>query len=430
MKKQILTLLSFFAGGALLFGQDTSSAFSDVTDNGDGSFTNWIGTFTPEGGLSTTGFIDHAEHGSLYLVSSGQDVWLYDQNVDALGDDFHGWIYTNREVFPYFYILNNAESFWLAYLPGIEGPETTPRVFFNPADASTVLLSDRTVNDIVETAIAAGNFSSLATALTTAELVSTLQGEGPFTVFAPTDTAFGKLDSAVLDDLLNNPDSLPALTDILLYHVVPGELSAADLGLDVDDLFSGEASTKYLTTVGGSDLRLDVTPFGVMINGESMVQTADLETSNGLIHVIDTVLLPPADIVDTAIDAGLSSLATAVTEGELVDTLRGDGPFTVFAPVNSAFDALGQETLDDLFMDENLATLQDILLFHVVSGARVYESEVAPGMVQMANGDTAEITVDEDGNVFIEGAQIIQTDINTSNGVVHLIDTVITPPTE
>ncbi|NBD37158.1 MAG: hypothetical protein GVY10_01145 [Verrucomicrobia bacterium] len=430
MKKQILTLISFFAAGALVFGQDTSSAFSDATDNGDGSFTNWIGTFTPDGGLSTTGFIDHAEHGSLYLVSSGQDVWLYDQNVDALGDDFHGWIYTNREVFPYFYILNNAESFWLAFLPGIEGPEATPRVFFNPADASTVLLSDRTVNDIVETAIAAGNFTSLATALTTADLVSTLQGEGPFTVFAPTDTAFGKLDSATLDDLLNNPDSLPALTDILLYHVVPGELSAADLGLDVDDLFSGEASTKYLTTVGGSDLRLDVTPFGVMINGESMVQTADLETSNGLIHVIDTVLLPPADIVDTAIGAGLSSLATALTEAELVETLRGDGPFTVFAPVNSAFEALGQETLDDLFMDENIATLQDILLFHVVSGARVYESEVAPGMVQMANGDMAEITADEDGNVFIEGAQIIQTDINTSNGVVHLIDTVITPPAE
>ena len=429
MKKTLLLLISALAAG-LLPAQDTSSAFSDVVDNGDGSFSNWIGTFTPENGLSTTGFIDHAEHGRLFLSAQGQNVWLYDKNVDALGDDFHGWIYTDRNVFPYFYILNNAESFWLAYVPGVEGPERTPRIFFDPVDGSTVLLSNRTGNDIVDTAVAAGSFESLATALTTADLVDTLKGEGPFTVFAPTDSAFSKLDSAVLDDLLTNPDSLPALTDILLYHVVAGEISAEDLGLDVDDLFSGEASTKFLTTVGGGDLRLDVTPFGVMINGESMVTTADLETANGLIHIIDTVLLPPDDIVDTAIAAGLNSLATAVTEAELVDTLRGDGPFTVFAPIDSAFADLGQETLDDLFADENIATLQDILLFHVISDARVYESEVAPGMVQMANGDMAEITADAEGNVFIEGAQIIQTDINTYNGVVHLLDTVITPPEE
>lgn len=407
--------------------QDTSSAFSDVVDNNDGSFTNWIGTFTPAGGLSTTGYIGHAEHGSLYLAASGQDVWLYDANVAALGESFSGWIYTNRDLHPYFYV-DATTPLYIIYLPGVMGEEPNTRVFLNTVDLSPLTLPMRTSLDIVSTAVNAGIFNTLATALTTANLVETLQMPGPYTVFAPTDDAFGKLDPALVNSLVTDPELLPTLTDILLYHVVPGELTAADLGFDAGMIFKGESTTRYLTTAQGSEIELDITPFGVMINDGIMVTTADVLASNGVIHIVDTVILPPEDIVDTAVDSGLSLLATALTEGALIETLQGDGPFTVFAPVNSAFEALGTETINTLFADENLATLQDILLFHVISGSAVYSGDVAPGMVTMANGDMAEITADMEGNLFIDGARIIETDIQTSNGVVHLIDTVMSPP--
>lgn len=428
-----MKLLNLVLSSALLttciHAQDTSSAFSDLTDNGDGSFTNWIGTFSPVGELSTTGFIDHAEHGRLYVSASGQDVWIYDANVAALGADFHGWLYTSRTIFPYFYVAA-TDPLYVVFLPGVEGPAATPRVFLNTASMAPLLLSDRTTADIVDTAVAAGVFSSLVTAVSTADLVGTLKSPGPFTVFAPTDDAFAKLDSATLNDLLTNPDSLPALTDILLYHVVSGEYSAADLGFDATDWFAGESSTRFLDTVLGTPLKVEATPFGVLLNGSSMVATPNVETANGIVHIVDSVILPPADIVDTAVAAGLSSLATAVTEASLIDTLKGDGPFTVFAPIDSAFAALGSETLNTLFDDANIADLQDILLYHVISGAAVFSADVAPGSVTMANGDTATITADDNGTLFINGAEIITTDINTRNGVVHLIDTVILPPVQ
>ncbi|HKJ90132.1 MAG TPA: fasciclin domain-containing protein, partial [Oceanipulchritudo sp.] len=277
--------------------------------------------------------------------------------------------------------------------------------------------------------IAAGNpaFSSLVTALSTAGLVDPLSGEGPFTVFAPTDDAFAQLDPDTLNDLLTNPDSLPALSNILTYHVIPGRLTSADLGLDLGSILRGESLSGYATTLGGSDLKIDVTPFGILLDGTTMVTTPDIEGSNGVIHVIDSVLLPPSDIVDTAVTGGFSTLVTAVQAAGLEDALRGDGPLTVFAPTDEAFAALGEDTLSSLLADPE--TLADILLYHVLSGD-VYASEVAPGEVPMLNGDSATIDTTETGSLTIEGANIIGTDIVTSNGVIHVIDAVILPPSE
>jgi len=134
--------------------------------------------------------------------------------------------------------------------------------------------------NIVETAVAAGSFNTLAAALEAAGLVETLQGEGPFTVFAPTDEAFAKLPEGTVEELLK-PENRDRLTAVLTYHVVPGELMAADV-----------VATDQATTVQGSPVRFRVTEAGATIEGVNIVQT-DIEASNGVIHVIDRVILPP-----------------------------------------------------------------------------------------------------------------------------------------
>ena len=162
--------------------------------------------------------------------------------------------------------------------------------------------------DILDTAVGAG-FSTLATALTEAGLVDTLKGDGPFTVFAPTDEAFAALPAGTLDALLAD---IPALTDVLLYHVVSGSVPAADVvGLDA------------ATTIQGADVSIEVIDGGVVLNGTANVTTTDVFASNGVIHVIDSVLLPPmpieeapaADIVDTAVEAGSFTTLAAAPRG-------------------------------------------------------------------------------------------------------------------
>lgn len=132
--------------------------------------------------------------------------------------------------------------------------------------------------DIVETAVAAGSFKTLATALEKTDLIATLKGKGPFTVFAPTDEAFAKLPAGTLDKLLANPDELKA---ILLYHVVSGEVMAAQA-----------AKLTSAKTVNGADIKISAMNGGVMINQAHVVK-ADIKASNGVIHVLDAVILPP-----------------------------------------------------------------------------------------------------------------------------------------
>lgn len=141
---------------------------------------------------------------------------------------------------------------------------------------SRAVASDK---DIVETAVAAGNFKTLATALTEAGLIETLKGKGPFTVFAPTDEAFAKIPKADLDKLLKDKE---ALTKVLLYHVVSGKVMSADV-----------VKLKTATTVQGSDVKIAVDGKNVMINAAKVI-TVDVEASNGVIHVIDSVIMPPA----------------------------------------------------------------------------------------------------------------------------------------
>ena len=146
-----------------------------------------------------------------------------------------------------------------------------------PMSAQTILQAQQ--QDIVDTAVAAGSFNTLAKALQAAGLVDTLKGKGPFTVFAPTDAAFAKLPAGTLADLLK-PENKQKLTEILTYHVVSGKVAAADV-------------TKLTTakTVNGKSVRISAAGGAVMVDGATVVK-ADVMASNGVIHVIDSVILP------------------------------------------------------------------------------------------------------------------------------------------
>jgi transforming growth factor-beta-induced protein len=279
------------------------------------------------------------------------------------------------------------------------------------------------LKDIVDTAVGAGSFKTLAAALTAAGLVDTLKGKGPFTVFAPTDEAFAKLPKGTVEDLLK-PENKAKLVSILTYHVVAGSVKAAD----VVKLTSAK-------TVEGTDVKIKVDGANVMVNDAKVTKT-DIEASNGVIHVIDTVIMPAAmmtpavkDIVDTAVGAGsFKTLAAALTAAGLVDTLKGKGPFTVFAPTDEAFAKLPKGTLEDLLKPENKAKLVDILTYHVVPGTVKAAEVVKHSSVATVEGKNIMITV-TGGKVLLNGASnVVTTDIVASNGVIHVIDAVLLPP--
>ncbi len=270
--------------------------------------------------------------------------------------------------------------------------------------------TEPTDTNIVEVAQEAG-FSTLVTALEAAALDQTLQGAGPFTVFAPTDAAFAALPAGALDALLADPD---ALAEVLLYHVVSGDIRSTDL--------AGVVSAE---TLAGFPILFDLSS-GVQVNNASVTQ-ADVVASNGVIHVIDAVLLPPTNnIVETAQAAGsFTTLVAALQAASLDDDLAGAGPFTVFAPTDDAFAALPAGTVDALLADP--AALADILLYHVVSGqAFAGDLDGSPLSTLLAGG---ELTVSLSGGVQINSSNVTQADILTTNGVIHVIDAVLLPPT-
>ncbi len=283
---------------------------------------------------------------------------------------------------------------------------------------------------IVDIAASDGRFETLVTAVQAADLAETLNSEGPFTVFAPTDDAFAALPEGTLDTLLM-PENKQQLTDILLYHVVPGNVMAADV-----TSMDGQMAD---TALEGQQIGINVDMGSVYLNENVQVIVTDIEASNGVIHVIDAVLLPESneatsgemdmDIVDTAIaDGRFTTLVAAVEAAELVETLKGEGPFTVFAPTDDAFAALPDGTLDTLLMPENKQQLTDILLYHVVSGEVMAADVVGMTSAPTVLGQDIAITV-EDGKVLLnENAEVIITDIETSNGIIHVIDAVLLPP--
>lgn len=270
--------------------------------------------------------------------------------------------------------------------------------------------------DIVETAMAAGNFNTLVAAVKAAGLVETLQGEGPFTVFAPTDEAFAALPEGTVESLLL-PENREKLQAVLTYHVVPGSLEAKSV-----------LKQDFLGTVQGQSLVITTNNKGQAFVDGAQIAATDIMTSNGVIHVIDSVILPAEEnIVTLASTAGdFNTLVSAVKAAGLVDVLKDEGPYTVFAPTDAAFAALPEGKVEKLLKPENKEKLQKVLTYHVVPGKLVASNVVEQPFVATVQGQTVSITTNEKG-AMIDGVNIVKTDIIGSNGVIHVIDGVIMP---
>jgi transforming growth factor-beta-induced protein len=265
---------------------------------------------------------------------------------------------------------------------------------------------------ILETAAAAGDFDTLIAAVDAAGLTETLEGPGPFTVFAPTDAAFAAIPPSRLA-LLLTPEFQDELTEILTYHVVAGSLdSGAVLGSSFLETVNGQRA--YISTDSGARIQ------------NAQILVTDIVCSNGIIHVIDAVIFPELrDVVQLARSLGrFDTLGAALQVADLEDALRGPGPFTVFAPTDNAFSALPPGAIEALLAD--LPALQNVLLYHVTSGRLYADQVLALGQLDMLNGDTTTISV-MGGQAFIQDARIRVTDVQARNGVIHVIDAVLLP---
>ncbi len=300
----------------------------------------------------------------------------------------------------------------LAYFPPLEGGENT-----------------EATETVVGLAVATDTLSTLVEAVVAADLAGTLDGEGPFTVFAPSNAAF----DAAFEALGITPEQLLAdtetLTEILLYHVAGQELVAADI------IQAGSVGT-----LQGDEIAVSFDGEVVTLNGSATVVAADIGGTNGVVHVIDGVLLPPDDepvepvepvegsIVDIAVATErLSTLVDAVIAADLATTLDGPGPYTVFAPTNEAFAGLLGSlgiTADELFADVD--ALREVLLYHVVASAYPAAEIGTLSTLGTAAGGTLSVEL-IDGVVLIGGAKVVAADIQSSNGIVHIIDSVLLP---
>ena len=293
-----------------------------------------------------------------------------------------------------------------------------------PADKGTPTMN------IVDTAVAAGDFGTLVTALQAAGLDATLADETQsFTVFAPTDAAFAMIDPATLNLLIADTD---ALSSVLLQHVVSDE---------VNSVTAYTLNGSSATTASGAAIPVVInTELDTLTFGGATVQTTDIYTTNGIIHVIDTVVVadvelptPPASIVDVAVSNGSFTTLVAALQATGLDTVLDDpeSTFTVFAPTDAAFALLGQDTIDALLADPD--TLRDILLYHVVSGSEILQdgaitvAQSGSNKVDMANERQSALTL-ADSTLYINKSAVSLADVKADNGVIHVIDQVILPP--
>ncbi|MDG1790134.1 MAG: fasciclin domain-containing protein [Flavobacteriaceae bacterium] len=284
--------------------------------------------------------------------------------------------------------------------------------------------------NIVEIALETPNLTSLVAALTAADgdLVTVLQGDGPFTVLAPTNDAFAAFLSA---NGFNTLEDVPTdvLTQILLNHVIMADVVANDL------ITSGAGYTNTLAT-GPNNNAMSLyfnTSDGVTFNGVSTVTQADIEATNGTIHIVDAVIGIPTVVTFAAADPSFSTLVTALTDltpaTDFVSVLQGEGPFTVFAPTNEAFSALPAIPEEEV--------LTQVLLYHVVGGNVTSSDLTNPGetTAETLQGDSITITLPgSEGTIAnvtdASGASdigIVAVDVQAGNGVIHVLNKVMIP---
>jgi transforming growth factor-beta-induced protein len=283
---------------------------------------------------------------------------------------------------------------------------------------SLCLTSANAQPNVVEIAANSQEFTTLVAAVTAADLATTLTSEGPFTIFAPSNSAFGRIDGNVLNTLLNEPGT-PALKQILLHHVVLGNVTADQLQ-DQD----------VLTTAAGTTLTVTIVNGRVLIDDAAVTQ-ANITGSNGVIHKIDRVILPPnsqPNVVEIAANSPeFTTLVAAVKAADLANALTTEGPFTIFAPSNSAFDRIDKSTLTSLLNEPGTSALKQILLHHVVAGNVSADQLKDQDVLTTLAGTTLSVTI-VNNRVLINDAVVTHANISGSNGVIHKIDRVVLPP--
>lgn len=294
----------------------------------------------------------------------------------------------------------------------------------NDDDDTTPPINLETPTTIVDAAVNNGNFTILVAALQATGLDATLaDADSKFTVFAPTDDAFALLGQDTIEALLLDTDTL---SNILTYHVIGGEVAAAAA--------ISLAGTK-VAMVNGDEVGLSLSGDSLLVNTATVIIT-DIQTDNGIIHVIDAVLLPPADImqptaniVETAVASGLFTTLVAALQATNLDTVLSDEStqFTVFAPTDAAFALIGEDTINTLL--DNTDVLSSILLQHVVSGSAVdFVTGTSLNGVQVETASMASVLVSintSTDKLMFGGANIVTKDIYTTNGIIHVIDAVI-----
>ncbi len=281
---------------------------------------------------------------------------------------------------------------------------------------------DQTIAGVV---VSNADFSLLEAALVRANLTATLQGNGPFTVFAPNNAAFA---AAGLDtEAKINAMPVETLAKILLYHVLPNRTPSSAIPMASNTAVATAANLNVFVTKNSS---------GVFVNGAA-VTTADINASNGVIHVINTVIMPPSgNIVETAqANENFSFLVAAVLRASQGNTnvaqvLSGAGPYTVFAPTNQAFISAGFATTAAIAAADP-AVLANILTYHVVAG-RVFSSDLTEG-ARPATLQSGNLTITLTGGAKVKGngnpsaSTITSANLVTTNGVIHVIDQVLLP---
>lgn len=282
---------------------------------------------------------------------------------------------------------------------------------------------------IVDVAVADSNLSILVSALQKADLVSALQAEGSFTVFAPTNTAF----QALLDsnDSWSSLDDIPVetLKSVLLFHVITGEVKATDLSNTYVKTLSTGPNDEMLS------LQMEVDG-AIEFNGDSKPIATDIMASNGVVHTIDKVMLP-ANVVTLALNnSGFTSLVAALIDDrhttDFVSLLNQDGPYTIFAPTNDAFQALldSNDSWNSL-ADIPIGTIEAVLKYHVFAGGNVQSDELSDNQeITMFDGNM--VTVDLSGGAKLDTSSgqsvvISLTDVQGTNGVIHVVDSVLLP---
>ena len=283
--------------------------------------------------------------------------------------------------------------------------------------ASEVVVNNCSSKDIASTAAKAGKFKTLLAAAKAADLVDALKGNGPLTVFAPTDEAFAKLPKGTVETLLK-PENKGKLQEVLKYHIVAGNVSLSDA-----------LKAEKAKTLQGEKVSVEFSNASVKVNGAKL-QAANIKTSNGLIHVIDSVLMPPEpknDIPAIARKTGkFNTLLAAAEAAGLLPTLSGNDKLTVLAPTDDAFAKLPKGTVETLLKPENKVKLIEILKTHVIKGNVSAGTALKAATAKAINQQDLNFGI-KDGLFKVNNATILSTDIKTDNGIIHIIDAVILP---